>query len=104
LDALSPRSFGYGQWVDFVLFPPSLFITGGMVFVVVNRAKWNREFIAHFQTEPSRLRESHMVCMGRCAAADEAGLFGNEAEVLPRPNGFGSPIVRTLLSILAGRG
>src|SRR6516164_8640064 len=78
-----PKPFRYGQWIDFALFPPSPFIAGGMIFTMMDRAKRNRKFITYLQGKPSRLRESHMMRMRRCATADQAGLLANKPEVFP---------------------
>lgn len=49
-----------------------------MKFPVMRTAERNRVLVAHPPTKSARLRETKMVWVARRAAADDAGLTGNE--------------------------
>src|SRR5215471_15403957 len=61
--------------------PPSALIAGTMNRAVMNSTQRNREFIAGFAAEGPRLRIAEMVRVRWFAAADEAGLLGDETKV-----------------------
>jgi hypothetical protein len=54
-------------------------------FAVMRPAERDREFITDLLAEPARLRKTQMVRVAGLAAADEAGLFRNEPQMLPVP-------------------
>ena len=55
---------------------------------MMDGAKRNGEFIAHFQAEPSGLRVAHVVRMRGIAPAYEARLTRDEAQMLLAANSF----------------
>jgi hypothetical protein len=65
--------------------PPIAFLAGAVQFTVMCSAKRDREFVADLLTEPALLRKAQMVRVAGLAAADEAGLPGDKAQVLLVP-------------------
>ena len=61
-----------------------------MQLAVVRTAQRDREFVADLEAETAGLRKPQMVRVTGLAAADEAGLFRNEPQMLlvPQPSGF----------------
>ena len=62
-----------------------------MQFAMMRAAQRDGEFIAHLLPQSAELRKAQMVRVAGLSAADEAGLFGDKAQVLlvPQPPGFG---------------
>ena len=54
-----------------------------MQFTVMRPAERHRKFIADLLSEPALLRKTQMVRVAGLSAADEAGLPGHKAQVLP---------------------
>ena len=84
--ALFPKATGNYQGIDIALLPPLVFLTGGVDVVVVDGAKRDGELIADFQAKPFGLRVAQVVGVRGRAAADQARLTGNEAQMLLRAN------------------
>ena len=61
---LPPKCIGDLKRIEIALLPPLPFLARGVNAVVVNGAERNSEFIAHFHTEPARLRVAHMMSVG----------------------------------------
>ena len=49
---------------------------------MMGAAKRDGEFITGFTTQSARLREAQMMCVGRLAAAEQAGLLRDKTQVL----------------------
>ena len=62
--------------------PPCRFLAGAVQFAMMRAAERDREFIADLLPKSARLRKTQMVRVAGFAAADEAGLFGHEAQML----------------------
>ena len=86
LSDLRPELLGNSKRIDLALLPPSSLIAGCVVFAVVDGAKRHGEFVADLQRQPSRLCKTNVMRMRRGAAADQAGLLGDKAQVLLRAN------------------
>lgn len=71
--------------------PPVRFLAGAVQFAMVCPAQRDREFVTDLEAETAGLRQPQMVRVTGLAAADEAGLFRNEPQMLlvPQPFGFG---------------
>ena len=65
--------------------PPAPLITNAVHGIVVHRAQRHCELVAHLPPQRAALRELKMVRIGRAAAAGEAGLGTDKAEVIPVP-------------------
>src|SRR6476646_6217518 len=98
--ALLPQTTSDHERIDITLLPPLMFLAGGMDVVVVDGAKRNGELIAHLQTEPLGLRVAYVVRVRGSAPTDEQGWLAPEGRCSLQRMRFGSPKVRTLLSIL----
>jgi hypothetical protein len=61
---------------DFV--PPSGFVAAAMKFAVVSAAQRHGKFVADLAGERAALGKAYVVRIRRPAAADQAGLLGNE--------------------------
>ena len=55
---------------------------------MMGAAQRDREFIADLLPEPARLRKAQVVRVAGLTAADEAGLFGDKAQMLLVPQPF----------------
>ena len=75
------------------------FLAGAVQFAMMRAAKRDGEFIADLLPKAARLRKAQMVRVAGLAAADEAGLFGHKAQMLPVPSLLGSGRARRLLSM-----
>ena len=71
--------------------PPVRFLAGAVQFAMVCPAQRDREFVADLLSQSARLRKTQVVRVTGLAAADEAGLFRDEPQMLlvPQPFGFG---------------
>ena len=63
--------------------PPGLLVAGAMNRAVMRAAQRHGEFVAHLAAERPWLQITKVVWIGLFAAAHQAGLLGNKAEVLP---------------------
>ena len=68
--------------------PPPPLIACRMIFAMVDGAERNGEFVADLQGKPLGLRKANVMGVGWGAAADQAGLLGDKAEVLLRADAF----------------
>jgi hypothetical protein len=84
----SPQLQGKWKWIDVDTVPPSYLIAASVKFPVMHTAERNRVLVTHPPTKSARLSETEMVCVARRAAADDAGLTGDEPPVffVPQPN------------------
>src|SRR5215472_3383374 len=80
---LSPELTGDLNGVDAGRLPPGLLVTGAMDRPVMRAAERDREFVARFAAERPWLQVTKMMRIGLFAAADEARLLSNVAQVLP---------------------
>ena len=60
-----------------------------MEFTVVSTAEWDRDFVGDLYPKSTWLRKAQVARIAGLAAADKAGLFRHQAQVLfvPRPRG-----------------
>src|SRR5215831_8869427 len=79
----APKFSGYLDWVDTGLLPPCSLVACAMNRAVVDAAEWHREFIAGLTAERPWLHVSKMMRVRWLSAANEAGLSGDKAQVLP---------------------
>ena len=82
----APRDF---QGIHSMTVPPRAFIAGLVQLPMMPAAKWDRELIAHLQTNSSRLRKPQVMRIGWLPAADEAGLRRDEFQVCLVAQSFG---------------
>jgi hypothetical protein len=68
--------------IDTNLLPPTWLIAGPMDRSVMRPTKRDCEFIAHFASERPGLSKAQVMGIRRLAAADQAGLRGDEPQVL----------------------
>ena len=80
VDACSglPQFLRHNERVDLTLLPPPSLIARCVIFAVVDGAERNREFVAHLECKPWRLRVADMMGVGWGAAADDAWLLGDK--------------------------
>jgi len=69
-----PKTSRDFQGIHSVTVPPRAFIAGLVQLSVMPAAQGDRELIAHFETNRSRLGKPQMMRIGRLPAADEARL------------------------------
>jgi hypothetical protein len=69
------------------LLPPYAFVAALMEFTVVSTAQRHRDFVGDLYPKSAWLRKAQVARIAGLAAADKAGLFRHEAQVLfvPRP-------------------
>src|SRR6516162_1467894 len=79
---LSPELTGDLNGVDAGRRPPGLLVAGAMDGAMMRAAERDGEFIAGLAAERPRLQVAKMMCIRLFAAADEARLLGNIANVL----------------------
>jgi hypothetical protein len=79
---LLPELAGDLDWIDPSCFPLGLLVAGTMNLAVVDPAERYGEFVADLAGERPRLGEPQVVRIRGLAAADQARLLGNEAQVL----------------------
>ena len=77
-----PESTGYCDRVDFGVLPPGRLVTDPVQQPVMDAAQRNRELIAHLAPERARLHVLKVMRVAGPAAADEAGLLGDVAQML----------------------
>ena len=80
--APAPELLGHRKWIELALLPPSPLIACGMVLMMVDGAKRHGELVAHLKAESPRLRKADVVRACGRAATDQAGLAGDEPQVL----------------------
>jgi hypothetical protein len=76
-----PERLGNTEGIDAGCLPPSLLVADAMDFAVVHPAERDRELIARLASERPRLRVAQVMRVGWLAAADEARLPGNVAQM-----------------------
>jgi len=76
---LTPEALGNLEWIDSPVLPPGHFVACTMQLPVMTAAKRDREFIAHLETDRSRLGKSEMVRIRRLPLADHARLGCHES-------------------------
>jgi hypothetical protein len=91
-----PRRLSSLESTGFVRIPAA---QGAVQFAVMRAAERHRKFVADLLRQPAGLRKTQMVRVTGLAAADEAGLFCNEPQVLLVPCRFASGSASTLLSM-----
>ena len=79
----APKFSGYLDWVDTGLLPPCSLVACAMNRAVVDAAEWHREFIAGLTSERPWLHVSKMMRVRWLAAAYEASLLSDVAQMLP---------------------
>src|SRR5436305_4447743 len=77
-----PESLRYGDGVYAGVLPPSRLVADPVQKSVMDATKRNSEFIAHLAPERARLHVLEVMGVARPAAADEAGLLGDIAQML----------------------
>ena len=77
-----------GDRLDAASRPPIDFLAGAVQFAMMRAAQRDREFVADLEAESAGLRKPQMVGVGGLPAADEAGLFGHEPQMLLVPQPF----------------
>ena len=70
------------KWIDVTLLPPLPLLECGVDLVVVDGAQRHGELIADLERNAPRLGVANMMCMRRSAAANNAWLLGDKAEML----------------------
>jgi hypothetical protein len=76
---LTPEALGNLERIDSPVLPPGRFVARTMQFPVMTAAERDREFIAHLETDRSRLGKSEMVRIRRLPLADHARLGCHES-------------------------
>jgi hypothetical protein len=71
---LLPEALGNLKRIDSAVLPPGHLVASAMHFPVVTAAERDREFIAHFEANRSRLGKSEMVRIRWLPLADYARL------------------------------
>jgi hypothetical protein len=61
--------------------PPGHLVAAAVQFVMMLAAQRNREFVAYLSPQRLWLREFEVVCVARCALADDARLRRDENQV-----------------------
>ncbi len=79
---LKPQGPGSGERIDSGLAPPLSFITMAMELTMMPAAQRHGELIADLAPERPALRKAQVMGIARPAAADEARLLGNIADML----------------------
>ena len=89
-----PKRKRNGHWINFEPRPPSCFVTLLVELTMMETTNRNRELIADFSSQRSRLGEAKMVRVRRLAAAHDARLLGHEFEVVlvAQPNGLAARV------------
>jgi len=77
-----PKLTREAQRLDTGLRPPIELFAGAVQVTVMGATQRHRELVADLCAQPARLGKPKMVGVARLSAADEAGLFGHEAQVL----------------------
>jgi hypothetical protein len=80
--ALSPQRKRNDQRLDARLLPPRCFVTMPVDFAMVEPTNRNCEFVAHLSPERARLGKAQVMRVGRCPAANNAGMGRDEPAVL----------------------
>jgi hypothetical protein len=76
---LFPEVLGNLERINSAVLPPDRFVAHTMQFPVMTAAERDREFIAHLETDRSRLGKSEMVGIRRLPLADHAWLGCHES-------------------------
>jgi len=79
---LSPELTGDLNGIDAGVLPPGLLVAGAMDRAVMRAAERDGEFVARFAAERPWLQVTKMMRIGLFAAADEACLMSDVAQVL----------------------
>jgi len=83
---LKPKCAGSRKRIYPGVPPPRPFIAAAMDLTVMRATERHREFIAHFATERTRLREPQMMRIRRPATANKTGLFDYVPDMAPITN------------------
>ena len=81
---LLPKPMSNRQWLDLLVFPPVQFVSGRVVLRMVNGAKGDGKFVAHFKSESFGLSEPDVVSVGGRPPANKARLACDVAQMLFR--------------------
>ena len=79
---VSPRARKPPDGLDAVSAPPGALIAAPVKFAVMRPAQWHGELVTDLLSKSPRLRKAQMMRVAGLPATDEAGLFGDEAQVL----------------------
>ena len=79
----SPQRLCGGKRIEAVARPPGPFVTDVVELPVMGAAQRHGELVTDLAAECSRLGKAQVMWIGRATAADEAGLAGDELEMLP---------------------
>jgi hypothetical protein len=79
---VSPKLECNRHRIDIETTPPCPFVTVPVKLAMMQATNRNRELIADFAPQRTRLRKSKMMRIGRLAAAHDARLLGHEFEVV----------------------
>jgi hypothetical protein len=79
----SPELAGDLERIDSSISPPCSLVACAMNRAVMPAAERYHKLVAHLAAERARLRESEMMRVGGFAGADQAGLRGDEPQMLP---------------------
>ena len=80
---LPPKCRRREQGINTELLPPKPFVTSSVELAMVRTAQRDREFVAYLARQDGDLCELQMVRIRGAARADEAGLSGDELQVIP---------------------
>jgi hypothetical protein len=83
---LRPQRRGDEVRIDAAPAPPGGFTAAAVDLAMVNAADRHRELVADFAAERPRLRKPQMMGVGGLPPADQAGLGGDEPQVLLVPD------------------
>src|SRR5262249_10591982 len=77
-----PECLGHTERVDAGGLPPSLFVADAVNLAVMHAAERDRKLITRLAPERARLRIAQAMRVARPAAADQAGLPGDIAQMV----------------------
>src|SRR4051812_12297808 len=80
----SPQALRDFERIDVTIhrLPPSRLVAGPMELPMMGSAERHRKFVTDLATERHGLRKFQVMRIGRLAVAEQAGLGGNELQVL----------------------
>ena len=71
-----------GEGIQVVLLPPSPLVSNRVIFRVVNRAKWNRELVAHLEREAPWLGDADVMRVARRPSTNKTRLLSDKPQML----------------------
>ena len=83
---LQPQLPSFDYRIDSHLQPPHRFVAAAMNLAMVSSTQWHGEFVADRAAERWALRKPHVVGIRWLPGANQAGLLGNELDVVPIAN------------------